>query len=184
MRRPRSIALALVIASLSTLALSGSASATVVFQEHYSGTDSFSYDDCGPTVDVEVTFSGVAHIRVGKGKDDSAFFAHDNYTYQEVHTSATGAVLVISGNGLFQETRATRIEGDVFMFSSVNSGQVFTVTDDEGTVLIRDRGTIRETIVFDTLGDDVPGGIFIESVSFILAGPHPGFYFDLCSVLG
>jgi hypothetical protein len=184
MKAPRNTGLAFVLASLATIALAGAASATTIQREHYSGTDSFSYDDCGPTVDVEVSFSGVAHLRVGKGKDASAFFLHDNYEYREVHTSETGAVLIVTGNGVFQEVEATRIEGTTFRFSAVNSGQVFTVTDESGNVLARDRGTVRETILLDTKGDDVPGGIFIEQLAFELRGPHPGFEFDFCTILG
>lgn len=180
----RRFAIAFAAALLTVAGIAAPASATVIDREHYSGTDSFSYDDCGPTVNVEVTFSGVAHLRVGKGNDESAFFLHDNYEYREVHTSETGAVLIVSGNGMFQEVRATREQGNVFLFTAVNSGQVFTVTDSDGNVLARDRGTIRETIRFNTEGDGVPGGIFIEQVAFELRGPHPGFEFDLCSILG
>jgi len=184
MNRLRGLGVSLTVASIGILLVAGPASATMFVQERYSGTDAFSYDCAGVNIDVEVEFSGTAHIRAGKGKDEGAFFAHDNYAYREVHTSGTGAVLVISGNGLFQETTATRVTGTTFMFTAINSGQVFTVTDGDGTVLVRDRGTVRETILFDTTGDDVPGGIFLGSVEFSVSGPHPGLFFDTCDLLG
>jgi len=181
--RVGSVSLCAVLMAL--LVATSSASAAVVGHEHYSGEDSFTYT-CGEVlVEVEVQFSGVAHLRVGKGKFESAFFLHDNYTVSEVHTSEFGT-LFVHGNGLFQETRATPVPGfdSRFLFSSVNSGQVFTLTDVDGNVLARDRGTVRQTILFDTLGDNTPGGTFIADVDFELAGPHPGFFFDICSVLG
>jgi hypothetical protein len=47
-----------------------------------------------------------------------------------------------------------------------------------GAVLLRDRGVIRTTILFDTLGDDTPGGVTLEELDVSVAGPHPGFFMD------
>jgi len=184
MSKPRAALLPVLVGLSALLLAAGPASAAVILSEHYSGTDAFSYDCDGVTVDVEAEFAGVAHFRVGTGPDDSAFFLHDNYEFREVHTSANGEVLIVSGNGVFQETRATRVTGSIFEFNSVNAGQPFIVTDADGNVLVRDRGVIRETILFDTLGDDVPGGELIEFVDFAVGGPHPGLLFDTCSLLG
>ena len=41
--------------------------------------------------------------------------------------------------------------------------------------MLRDRGAITTTYLFDTLGDDVPGGDFIEELDVRISGPHPGF---------
>jgi hypothetical protein len=158
--------------------------ATVGFKEHYSFDYDFTYDCDGTTISVVGHAEGVSHIRVGKGDRDTAFFAHDNYEFTETHTNPDGDFLVITGNGLFQETRAVHLEGTLFAFSAVNSGQPFTVYDEDGNVLVRDRGTIRATIVFDTLGDDTPGGEFIEVLSFEVGGPHDGLDFDTCAILG
>ena len=155
------------------------AGATVVEKGHYSGTDSFSYSDCGFPIDVAAEFSGVFRIRQGKGKDASAFFLHDNFSYREVHTNRdTGEFFVVTGNGVFNETRATRVEGNIFDFNSIEAGQPFTVTDSDGNVVLRDRGVARETLRFDTQGDNVPGGVPIAVLSFEAAGPHPGLDFD------
>ena len=168
MKRTRVWGMSFCAVSMALLMTASAASAAVIGRERYSGEDSFTYE-CGDVlVEVEVQFSGTAHLRVGKGKDHSAFFLHDNYTVSEVHTSEFGT-LFVNADGLFQETRGTRVPGFAsrFLFSSVNSGQVFTLTD--GNVLARDRGTVRETILFDTLGDDTPGGTFIADVDFELA---------------
>ena len=96
-------------------------------------------------------------------------------------TSSIG--VITGGNGLFQDTRATRVEGTIFEFTSINAGQPFIVQDSHGNVIVRDRGVIRQVLEFDTLGDDVPGGEFVADVSFSVHGPHPGLEFDLCSPL-
>ena len=178
---PRWIAIPLGV----VLALTAAAtvSATIYERERYAGEDTYSYDDCGFWIDVDVTFSGSFHIRTGKGKDASAFFAHDNYELREVHTRRdTGQTFILRANGVFNETKATRVEGNVFEFTSVNAGQPFVVTDSDGNILVRDRGVIRETILFDTLGDDTPGGEFIASIAFDVHGPHPGLTFDGCGL--
>jgi hypothetical protein len=158
--------------------------ATVRDQEHYSFDYDFSYDCDGTEIVVTGHAEGVAHVRVGKGDLASAFFAHDNYAFSETHTNPDGDFVVITGDGLFQETRATHVEGTIFQFWSVNAGRPFTIYDESGNVIVRDRGVIRASILFDTLGDDTPGGIFIEEVSFEVAGPHDGLGFDTCDVLG
>ena len=146
--------------------------------------DDYAFLDCGGQVLVEGSVDGVSHLRVGKGSRDSAFFLHDNYALRETWVNLkTDDFVVVTANGLFQETKAVPLGGTIFTFTSVNSGQPFTVRDSDGNVLVRDRGSIRETIVFDTTGDDVPGGIFIESIDFQVNGPHPGLDFDLCGYL-
>jgi len=160
------------------------AQATIFEGGHYSGTDSFTYDDCGIPVAVQTEFSGVYHIREGKNADDSAFFLSDNYSYRDVHTNVdNGKWFVVSGNGLFHETRATRIEGNIFEFDSIESGQPFVVQDSSGNIVVRDRGVVRRTIRFDTGGDDVPGGEFVEFISLEVGGPHPGLFEDFCAMV-
>ena len=161
------------------------AGATVYEKGHYSGTDSFSYSHCGFPVDVAVEFSGVFRVREGKGKNAGAFFGHDNYSYREVHTNRdTGAWFVITGDGLFNETKARRVEGTVFEFRAIDAGQPFTVTDSDGNVVLRDRGVVRSTILFDVGNDNVPGGTLIRETSFETGGPHPGLDFDCEDIAG
>lgn len=159
-------------------------SATVIERGPYSGTYAFSYDCDFSKINVQGEFGGTASIRVGKGSKATAFFAHDNYWFREVHTAAaTQTWVMVSGNGLFQETKATPMGGSIFTFTSVNAGQPFVVTSSAGDILLRDRGAIRETILFDTGGDAVPGGTFLGSLSFDVHGPHPGLDVDLCDFL-
>jgi hypothetical protein len=162
----------------------GPVGATVILRDHYSFDYGFSFDDCGYWLDVSGHAEGVAQIRVGKGDLTTAFFLHDNYSFLETWTRRdTGDTFTLGGNGLFQETKATPVEGTIFEFTSVNAGQPFIVWDSDGNVILRDRGVVRQVIQFDTTGDDVPGGEFIADVSFSVNGPHPGLDFDLCSML-
>jgi hypothetical protein len=167
------------------LMLAAPASATVYSNDRYGGTYEFSYT-CGSNVIAgSGTYGGRELIRTGKGSLQTAFFDHNQYWWSETHTNlTTGETIYVSSNGLFQETKAVPLGGTLFMFSSVSAGQPFTVRDAAGNVLLRDRGAIKETVVFDTQGDAVPGGIFIESVSLSVAGPHPGMSFDTCDILG
>ena len=158
--------------------------ATVIDRGRYSHTDSFSYDDCGFLVEVSVEFGGVFRIRQGKNKNSSAFFLMDNFYYREIHTNPeTGEWLVMRGNGVFNETRAQRVEGTIFKFSSIEAGQPFVLEDSSGDVVLRDRGVIRRAILFDTEGDDEPGGTEIEILEEVVKGPHPGFFADHCDVI-
>ena len=173
---------ALSLVAVLLLVSASPAVAKVIDRGPYSGEYAFSYDDCGFWVDVEGVFAGTAHFRVGTGPDENAFFLHDNFSFSEVATRrGTTDSFTIWGNGLFQETRATRVDGSVFTFSAVEAGQPFVLVDDEGNVLLRDRGVIRRTILFDTLGDNVPGGEFIADVDLGVGGPHPAFFeFNPC----
>ena len=182
MARVRTLRLAAVAATAAVTALGAApAGATVVERGHYhSQLYSFSYDDCGFDVDVDGTSSGVFRTREGKGKTASAFFAHDNSEFTETHTNpATGAFFTINANVNFTENKATRVEGSIFEFKQVEAGQ-FRFYDSAGRLVARERGNVRARILFDTEGDDVPGGIFIEELSFDVHGPHID---DFCGLI-
>ena len=184
MRRSR-VAL---IGSLTALVLGSAvapADATVVDRGSYSGTESSTYNDCGYPVEVHAEFSGTYIVRAGKHAYESAFYLTDNYTYREVHTNPqTGQWLVVRGNGVFKDVKATRVDGSVFEFLSMNAGQPFVVEDSSGNVVLRDRGALRFRYLFDTGGDDEPGGTFVEFLGLDVGGPHPGFFTDFCQIAG
>lgn len=172
------VAVTVAVAALGT----GTAGATVVERGKYSEPYSFTHDDCGFDVDVEGTVSGNFRLRAGKGKTDTAFFNLDNYSFTETQTNpVTGEFLTITGNAIFNEIKATRVEGSVFEFWANEAGQ-FRMYDSDGRLVARDRGSVRFHILFDTEGDDVPGGIFIEEFPPKVNGPHPGFD-DFCGLV-
>jgi hypothetical protein len=180
----RSFLAATVFAATVMIFGGGPAGATVVERGHYSDSYSFSYDDCGFDVLVEGTASGHFRIRAGKGKRATAFFLNDNFSYTETHTNAdTGEFLTIKGNGVFNEIKATRLEGNIFEFEAVEAGQPFAVYDSAGNLVLRDRGSIHHHALFDTLGDDMPGGEFVEDLGADVHGPHPGFDTDFCEII-
>lgn len=183
---PGRAASALVLGALLILVAAIPVAAQQYSTERYEWTETGEYE-CGEGnwIDWTASGSGVFSIRTGTGKDASAFFAHDRYEWQSIDTRRSdGVSLHFSGHGNFIETKATRVSGSVFQFTAVDAGRPFMVTDDDGNVLARDRGSIRQSILFDTLGDDMPGGTFIEDVSFRTNGPHPGLEFDACDYLG
>lgn len=157
------------------------AGATIVERDRYEFSFSGSYNDCGFDVAVEAAVSGHFRIRAGKGKTDTSFFLRDNYSYTETHTNVvTGETLRIEGHAVLNEVRARHVEGNVFEFTSIEAGQPFVVYDSAGNVLLRDRGMVQSHVLFDTGGDDVPGGEVLD-VQSRLRGPHPGADIDFCN---
>ena len=156
--------------------------ATVIDKGHYfSEPYSFSHDDCGFDVDVKGTSSVIFRVRAGKGSTATAFYGHDNYSFVETQTNPdTGAFVTITANAVFNEIKARRVEGNIFEFAAVEAGQ-FRLYDSDGLVA-RDRGSVHHHILFDTEGDDVPGGIFVEDLGADVHGPHPGFD-DFCGLI-
>jgi hypothetical protein len=174
------------------LAMTGGALALVpaaqgAVLEHFRFVDdpySFSEEICGIEVEIEGTVSGQGRTRIGTGKRATAFFEHVNFDFTETWTAANGQFVTVTGKGVFNEVKAVPLGGNLFRFTAVQAGQPFRLFDSEGNLLIRDRGVIRSSIIFDTEGDDVPGGILIEELEPSVRGPHPGFFDEtLCPVL-
>jgi hypothetical protein len=167
------------------LAVGGTpAAATVIERDHYSGSDEFTDDPCGFTLNFVVTFYGHALLRVDK--TGQAFLVKDSFHFRNVVTNPeTGQWFVIRGHGLFHEIKATQVDGTVYEFVAVEAGQPFVIEDAEGNVIVRDRGVIRHTYLFDTLGDGQPGGEPIEETQAVVHGPHPGFGddFPFCEIV-
>ena len=160
----------------------GTASATVFERGTFSDPYAFSHDDCSFDVDVEGTSSGHFRVREGKGKTATAFFELVNFSFTETQTNpANGKFVTIEANASFRETKATRVEGTVFEFWAVEAGQ-FRMYDSDGRLVARDRGSVEFHILFDTEGDDVPGGVVIEEFPPRVNGPHPGFD-DFCGLI-
>ena len=168
-------------AALGSMALLGfgvaQAEATVMDRVHFSGSESFTIEDCEFPLQGESTFEGQAHLRVDKGGE--AFLQEAAFSFRDVITNPeTGLWFVVRGHMQAHEIKATQVEGTVYEFVAIQAGQPFVIEDSAGNVLVRDRGVIRETFLFDTLGDGMPGGMFLESTSFVVHGPHPGLAED------
>lgn len=70
----------------------------------------------------------------------------------------------------------------MFEFTSIVAGQPFVVYDSAGNLVLRDRGLAQSTVLFDTGGDDVPGGEVLD-VQTEFRGQHPGADIDFCDDL-
>jgi hypothetical protein len=135
----------------------------------------FGYD-CGFPVQVTGIGTGNFRLREGKGNDATAFFSLDRISFREIHTNPqTGEWFSLSGHFANNEIGATRVEGSLFEFRIIKAGPVARIEDSEGNLVGRDRGVMRRTILFDTGGDQEPGGEFIDLVDLRLAGPHESF---------
>jgi hypothetical protein len=176
----------LVAAAGVTLALgicAGPAGAKVIHEGTQSGTDHFIDDSCGFTLVVDVTFQFTSRLRVDKS--GQAFLEHTIFRFTETVTnSATDGYFYIVHRGLYNEIKATQVEGTVYEFVAVEAGQPFVIKDAAGNVVSRDRGVIRHTFLFDTLGDGQPSGEFVVPISDDVHGPHPAFApdFPFCDI--
>jgi dienelactone hydrolase len=184
--RPRRRRWWVAVLSAATLVVAGAsapATAAVVERTPYSGSNQWSDDSCGYQTAVASTFSGTFSLRAGTGPAGSFFFVTDNYSFREVHTNpATGQWFVIRGNGQFKDVQAKPVDGNLFEVTSKISGQPLVVEDSTGNVVLRAAGLVSVRILFDTNGDNVPAGEFVEFLELTTAGPHPDA--SLCSIAG
>ena len=184
--RPTRRLLGVVLAAVvSGLAVVPAANATM-FEQFRFVDDPYSFDEtiCGIDVHGVGTATGAGRTRTGKGKFDSAFFLHVNFAYSETWTADNGQFVTVTGKSNNNEVKAVPLGDNVFRFTDTQAGQPFRLYDPEGNLLMRDRGLIRVTFDFDTLGDDEVGGELVQDVDLSIRGPHPGFDdATLCPVL-
>lgn len=176
----RRIVTGLVAAALIAASIAASAQATV--RDRFVDGFEWSFvEDCGFPVEVSGSGTGLFVLREGKNEDRGAFPVLNRFAYSETWTNpATGQWFVIRGHVLFNEVEATHVEGSIFEFRFVEAGQPFVVEDSAGNVVERNAGTVQGTYLFDTLGDDEPGGDFIVDLDVRIAGPHPSLDKDPC----
>jgi hypothetical protein len=171
-----------VLVTAALLAASVAASAQATVREKLRSKYEWSFaEDCG--FPVEVTGRGKEQIiiREGKNGDAGAFPFAMRFSYTETWTNpATGAWFLIRGHLHVNEVEATRVEGSVFLFRFVEAGQPFVVEDSDGNVVARDNGSVQGTYLFDTEGDDQPGGTWIAGLDRRVNGPHPSLDRDSC----
>jgi hypothetical protein len=153
------------------------ARATVAERGTFSGSEFGVADNiCGIDVVRDSTFSGSFRDRVDKASDGQAFLERFNLQYRDVFTNPLNdRSMSIEGKALSNELKATQVAGNVYAFVTIEAGQPFVVRDGDGNVVLRDRGVIRRRVLFDTLGDSTPGGVFLDEEILSVSGPHPGF---------
>lgn len=173
---------AVVAATLLTAAAAVPAEGTV--RERLRITDTYTYSyDCGFPVDVSGKASDVIILREDPQSDGQAFPVLDRWFFREVHTNAdTGEWFTIERRATFNEVEANHVEGTIWEFRVIEGGQHLIVRNSDGDVVSRNRGNIKVTYLFDTLGDGQPGGEWVGDLSFDVTGPHPDIERDLCGI--
>jgi hypothetical protein len=177
-RTKRTLIVAALVAGMS-IATMPTAMSKIVEREPWSFADSFTDEFCGIETHFDVEGSGLVMIRADR-PGSTAFLLSNLFEYREVITNPeTGASLVTRGKGNFREVRATQVESDLYRIRAQTAGQHFVIEDSNGNVVYRDRGLLVFEILFDTLGDDEPGG---QELSFELVEMrgHPGYLDDIC----
>jgi hypothetical protein len=152
-------------------------------REHYSGTDSFSFDDCGFTINGEITFSGLFMLKKGHSGDPTPYY-FDNYLVSIVYTNPeTGKWFTVDRNGLYKDLRIRNVGGTIYRFDAIEAGVPFVVRDMDGNVVLRDRGLLHYRFTVDTKGDsDLGNDEFLDFQVVADRGAHPGFYTDFCAL--
>ena len=155
------------------------AGAAVVDRGNFAGeTYGFGYS-CGFPMEVAGEASGNYRLRDG---GDGTFLSLDRIAFREVHTNTdTGEWFTISGRFASNETGARAVGGSLYEVRIVKAGQVAVITDSDGAVAGRDRGAVRRTVLFDTGGDQEPGGEVVDLLDLDLAGPHDSLG-NLCGI--
>lgn len=167
----------LAIAGLLVVWVAPSVAAAPIERMHYSGSETGTEFTCGVTYDFEVTFSGLFMLKEGRRGDPTPYL-FDNYQFSDVHHDSEGRGWIIQGNGLFKDLQIANVEGTVYQFVAIETGQPFSIRSLDGRVVLRDRGLLKTTFAVDTKGDsDLSNDEFIEGSFELLmdAGAHPGF---------
>src|SRR5919197_1329913 len=180
--RLRALLLAVAVAALLVVPAAQGA----IFERSRLVDKPYSFQDviCGTEVQIEGTLTEAERIRTGTGKLATAFLDHFTANFSETWTAANGRSVTVTGRFTFNDVKVVPLGDNVFRFTAVQAGQPFRLYDSQGNLLLRDRGVIRFSIIFDTLGDTTPGGVVIEELEPSVRGPHPGFDDEtLCPVL-
>jgi hypothetical protein len=172
----RSLACAVLAGSLA-LAVATPAQATIYDHVRFAFDDSSEEAMCGLDVRIDTSVRGNIVLRTGKHELDQTFLGHGNTRHSDTFTNlANGESFTIEGQFRDGDVKGTPLGGDIFEFVLVHAGME-RVVDGDGTVVLRDRGAVRTTYTFDTLGDSRPGGIVLEATDKF-SGQHPLFELD------
>jgi hypothetical protein len=170
----------LTFAALATsvaFAAAAPAQATIYDHVRFSFDDSSEEAMCGIDVRIDSSGRGNIVIRTGEHELDGAFLGHGNTRYSDMITNlANGKSFTIEGQFREGDVKAVHLEGNIFEFVLVHAGME-RVLDSDGTVVLRDRGAVRTTYTFDTLGDSQPGGITLDATDRF-SGKHPLIQMD------
>jgi hypothetical protein len=171
----RLLAAAALAAACGSIALAAApAQATLYDRFHFAFTNSVQEDVCGIDAQIDTDLRGTVVIRYVNDGRDQAFVGHGTLNGSETFTNlANGESFRIEIRTREGDLAGRHIEGDIYEFTGTTVG-VERVVDGDGHLVLRDAGQFRQTYLFDTLGDGMPGGEFVGDPSeSVLRGPHP-----------
>jgi hypothetical protein len=168
-------ALAAAVLTVTALAVPTAAHAKPEAFDRYSGSESVDVDHCGFTMHVDVTYEGLFMMK--SNKDGPALWMDNYYALETV--TANGRTLTIEHQGMLKDTSIEHIQGTIYQVEAMEAGQPTVARDEDGNVLLRDRGLLRFTFQWDTTD---PERIDIGSSFELLSehGSHPAFFTDFC----
>lgn len=147
----------------------------------YAGSETLVYEDCGTWIQEELEWSGHILTREVRGSDGQAYLGHNNYQFTSVVTNLeTDRSVIWSARGTFRETKATHVEGTVWEFAWMDAGRPLRITDLDGNVLAFERGVVKGSVLFDTLGDGQPGGTLISESEPVFHGKFETANLSFC----
>jgi hypothetical protein len=174
------------LAGAFALTPASAAHATVVDRFSFTFEDSVEEDVCGIDARIDSVGRGAGLVRSLNDGRDQAFVGHSTIKASDTFTNlANGESFTIEARVRDGDVTGRHVEGDVYEFTFTHTG-VERVVDGDGDVVLRESGAIRQTYLFDTLGDGQPGGDFLEELSLSVHGPHPLFEMDddeFCAML-
>jgi hypothetical protein len=177
----QSVLVAIALSCLLTLVVQADGP---LVREHYSGTDSFSFDDCGFVIDGEVTFRGLFMLKQGR-QGDLTPYLFNNYANHIVYTNpANGMWFTLDQNGLYKDLHITNVGGTIHAFEAINVGSQDLITDMDGNVVLHNRGLLRFRFTVDTKGDsDLSNDEFLTDFELVEdRGKHPGLNLPFCEI--
>jgi dienelactone hydrolase len=160
-------------ALIASTLVAGSAGAATVERDRFSETYAFDAWDCGYLMQVVGSSSHRLQWRTDKRNADIVFFT-DDYAFEETWIAEDGRSFTLSGNGVFKDVKAQAIGDSLYRFAFHEVGQPVVITNSDGVVVSRDRGSITGTYTFDFATGE------FNFLGFRVSAPHPLFDTDLC----
>lgn len=177
MRRTTIVCLSAAAAALALALPAGAAGAAVVVHETFGGTQEFSFDGCGFTIDAVDTSHGSYVARSSDlGWNLEQFVVHGRATYTNPET---GAWFSLRADTNRREVDAKMVGDDVLEVTVRQAGAPFTARDSSGRVVVRDKGLLVFRVQFDVSSGepDYLGEEFVAD-----RGDHPGYFLDFCDL--
>ena len=132
------------------------------------------------------------------GTDGQAFLGQQTYFFHEKWINKkTKKRFFVDAAGQYADTSATKVSkanvpadlipedglvGPVYLFNAQDITKHYTVTKANGRVVLRDRGILYIEELFDTLGDQKPGGVSLSWEIVDKDGNFPSLDVDLCKL--